>query len=125
MDQQAMNQDNVFFYERLHRTAQGLLTTARLTEKEKSILYLGHSGYFAYLASSAMTLVARHAAILNRSITGIIRGWASSCIEARLPGAADWTTADSSPALIAVLNGLDLRHTHCKLLTLTGLRQYG
>ncbi len=120
-DRQVMNQDNVFFYERLHRTAQGLLTAARLTGKEKSILYLGHSGYFADLASHAITLVARHAAVLNRSVTGVIRGWANACIEARLPGATDWTTADGSPALIAVLNGLDLRYTHCKLLVLTGL----
>jgi threonine dehydrogenase-like Zn-dependent dehydrogenase len=121
-DQQAMNQDNVFFYERLHRTAQGLLTTARLTGKEKSILYLGHSGYFANLANHAITMVARHAAVLDRSITGVMRGWTNPCIEARLPGASDWTTADGSPALIAVLQGLDLRHTHCKLLVLTDLR---
>src|SRR5690242_9580678 len=34
-DQSAMNADNVFFYERLHRTAQGLFTIARLMGGDK------------------------------------------------------------------------------------------
>src|SRR5690242_8340165 len=122
-DQSAMNADKVFFYERLHRTAQGLFTTARLTGGDKSILYLGHSGYFADLADLAINTVAAHAAVLDRSITGIMRGWDSPCIEARLPGAADWATTDGSPAIVAVLQGLDLRQTHCKLIVLSNSRQ--
>jgi len=122
-DRLAMNADNVFFYERLHRTAQGLFTTARLTQGDKSILYLGHSGYFANLAGPAIGMVATHAALLDRSITGIMRGWASPCIEARLPGAADWVSTDGSPAIVAVMQGLDLRQTHCKLIVLTSSRQ--
>lgn len=117
-DYAAMDAENVFFYERLHRTAKGVLTTTRLIGKDKSIFYLGHSGYFEALSSEAVISVAAHAAALDRSITGIIRGWSSPRIESRLPGSVDWATEDGSPAIIPVLQGVDLRARHIKLLVL-------
>jgi len=116
----AMDPENLFFYERLHRTAKPILTTTRLLSGDKSIVYLGHSGYFAHLAPEAIATVAANAAALDRTITGIIPGWSSPRIESRLPGGIDWTTEDGSPAIISVLGGMDLRDRHCKLLVLTG-----
>jgi threonine dehydrogenase-like Zn-dependent dehydrogenase len=116
----AMDPENLFFYERLHRTAKPILTTTRLLSGDKSIVYLGHSGYFERLAPEAIATVAANAAALDRAITGIIPGWSSPRIESRLPGGVDWTTEDGSPAIISVLGGMDLRDRHCKLLVLTG-----
>src|SRR5262249_25431179 len=105
----AMDPENLFFYERLHRTAKPILTTTRLLSGDKSIVYLGHSGYFERLTPEAIDAVAANAAALDRMITGIIRGWSSPRIESRLPGGIDWTTEDGSPAIISVLSGTDLR----------------
>ncbi len=115
----AMDPENLFSYERLHRIARPILTTNRLFSRDRSIAYLGHSGYYEQLASQAVATVAANAATLDQAITGIIRGWSSPRIESRLPGGTDWTTGDDSPAIISVLNGTDLRDRHCKLLVLT------
>jgi threonine dehydrogenase-like Zn-dependent dehydrogenase len=120
LDRAAMDREKIFFYERLHRTAQGI----RLTRRDKPVLYLGHSGYFEHLAPKAIAAVATNAAVLDRAVTGIIPGYASPRILSRLPGSIDWTTADGSPAIISILNGTDLRERHCKLLVLTNAENY-
>ncbi|MFL5592409.1 MAG: alcohol dehydrogenase catalytic domain-containing protein [Ktedonobacteraceae bacterium] len=114
----AMDREHLFFYERLHRTARSILTTTRLTGGEKLVLYLGHSGYFEQLASEAIAAVATNAGALDRAVTGIIPGWPSSRIISRLQGGVDWMTEDGSPAILSVLNGVDLRDRHSKLLVL-------
>ncbi|MFL5592415.1 MAG: alcohol dehydrogenase catalytic domain-containing protein [Ktedonobacteraceae bacterium] len=119
-ERDAMDSENLFLYERLHRTTKPILTAARLPSGDKSIVYLGHSGYFEGLAPEAVAAVAANAVALDRMITGIISGWSSPCIESRLPGGTDWTTEDGSPAIISVLDGTDLRARHCKLLVLAG-----
>ena len=124
VDRAAMDRENIFFYERLHRTAQGILTPARLTPGGKSILYLGHSGYFEHLASEALATVATNAAALDRAVTGVIDGFASPRIVSRLPGGVDWIPEDKSPAVVSVLKGIDLRDRHCKLLVLAEGAKY-
>src|SRR4029077_18990774 len=99
--------ERVFFYERIHRNAKGMLITTHLPSGEKTILYLGHSGYYPAMARQATAMIAAKADRLERLVTGIIRGWSSSCIEARLPGGSNWMTPDKSPAIIPVLTGQD------------------
>jgi threonine dehydrogenase-like Zn-dependent dehydrogenase len=120
MDRAAMDAANIFFYERLHRTTKGFLTTARLIPGEKSILYLGHSGYFERLAPQAIATLTKNVIALDRMVTGVIPGLTSPCIAARLPGGIDWETEDGSPAIISVLQGADFRERHCKLLMRAG-----
>jgi len=109
-------QGDLFSYERLHRTAKGLVTLNPSRSRAQSQVYLGQSGYFSSLMPAALASVATHGAVLDRAITGIIPGWASSRIESRLPGGIDWVTEDGSPAIIQVLHGIELRDRHCKLL---------
>lgn len=123
-DRTAMDHENIFFYEPLHRKAQSVCTTLRFAHQDKSILYLGHSGYFEHLAPQAIATVAANAAALDRAVTGIIPGFASPRIVSRLPGGIDWTTGDESPAIVSILNGTDLRERHCKLLVLPDTVQY-
>jgi threonine dehydrogenase-like Zn-dependent dehydrogenase len=117
-ERMAMDPENTFFYERLHRTTRGIVTTARFTDEEKSLLYLGHSGYFENLVQEAIAAVARNAAALDRAVTGVIAGLARTRIQSRLPGGVDWVSQQDTPAIISVLHGLDLRDQHCKLLVL-------
>lgn len=123
-DRTAMNQENIFFYEPVHRKAQDIRTTVRLAHQDKSILYLGHSGYFEHLAQQAIAAVAANAAPLDRAVTGVIAGFSSWRILSRLPGGVDWTTEDGSPAIVSVLTGTDLRARHCKLLVLPDAKHY-
>ncbi|MFL5588388.1 MAG: alcohol dehydrogenase catalytic domain-containing protein [Ktedonobacteraceae bacterium] len=123
-DRAAMDQENIFYYEPVHRRAQDIRTTLRLAHKDKSILYLGHSGYFEHLVPQAIAAVAANAASLDRAVTGIIPGLASSRIVSRLPGGVDWTTGDGSPAIVSILNGTDLRERHCKLIVLPNNEHY-
>lgn len=116
IDRNAMGAANVFFYESLHRATKGMITATPLIHGDKTIFYLGHSGYYEHLATEAIAAVAEQADALSRAITGIIPGWSSPCIESRLPGGVDWKTDDGSPAIIAVLHAVDLRNQHCKLL---------
>ena len=99
-------------YERLHRSAQGFVTRTH----GKTILYVGHSGYFECLAEQAIAAVASNAAELDRAITGVIRGWISPCIESRVSQESSWSTPDRSPAIVSVLQGTDLRSQHGKLI---------
>jgi threonine dehydrogenase-like Zn-dependent dehydrogenase len=115
-DRSAMDNDNIFLYEPLHRKAQSISTSLRLTEGDKPVHYLGHSGYFERLAEKAVEAVATHASSLDRAITGIIPGFASERIISRLPGGVDWATKDKSPAIVSVLKGMDLRGRHCKVI---------
>ncbi|TMC20884.1 MAG: hypothetical protein E6J34_11300 [Chloroflexi bacterium] len=117
-ERRATDVDDTFSYERVHRTAKGLLTTSQALTVERSLLYMGHSGYFETMMPTAIETVARHADVLDRAITGVVSGWTSSCLASRLPGGVDWTTEDGSPALIQILHGLELRDRHCKLLIL-------
>lgn len=111
-DRQAGHPDGIFCYETLHRLAQGLLTWTG----GKKILYLGHSGYAASLASQAVATVSVNAARLDRLVTGVIPDWDSPTIRSRVNGVADWTTDDGSPAILSVLSGrADLRQ-HGKLI---------
>ncbi len=96
----------------------------RQVQEDKSILYLGHSGYFENLAPKAIEAVASNALALDRAITGIIPGFSSPHVVSRLPGGLDWTTGDKSPAIVSILNGTDLRERHCKLLMLPDAQQY-
>jgi threonine dehydrogenase-like Zn-dependent dehydrogenase len=123
-ERETRDQERVLSYEQLHRNAKGMLTTIRqaatkTTIEEKSILYLGHSGYYQAHAEQAIEEVATNADTLERMVTGVIRGWTSSCIETRFPVGNDWTTEDGSPAILSVLNGANLHNNHCKLLVLT------
>lgn len=118
-DRTAMDRENVFFYERVHRKAQNICTTLRLANQTRSISYLGHSGYFEHLAPQAIATVAANARFLDRAVTGIIPGFASPCVTSRLPGGVDWRSRNGSPAIVAVLKGMDLRERHCKLLVLS------
>lgn len=117
-DRTKMDSENIFFYEPVHRKACGLLTISHTTHESKSVLYLGHSGYFEDLASVAIAAVAANAATLDLAVTGIIPGFAEARIVSRLPGGVDWVTEDGSPAILSVLKGTDLRERHCKLLVL-------
>ncbi len=123
-DRSAMDQEEIFYYEPLHRRAQSIHTTMRQVQEDKSILYLGHSGYFENLAPKAIEAVASNALALDRAITGIIPGFSSPHVVSRLPGGLDWTTGDKSPAIVSILNGTDLRERHCKLLMLPDAQQY-
>ena len=123
-DRAAMDRENLFLYESLHRRAQDIRTTLRLAQEEKFVLYLGHSGYFEHLAPQAIAAVAANAAALDRAVTGIIPGFARPHIVSRLPGGIDWTTGDESPAIVSILNGTDLRERHCKLLVLPDAQKY-
>ena len=116
----AMDKNEVFVYERVHRAALALVMTTSQGDHDKVIGYVGHSGYWDDLAPQAIAMVAVHAAQLERAVTGVIRGWTSSRIEAQLPGGSDWSTQDNSPAILAVLNGAELRSQHLKLLVLPG-----
>jgi hypothetical protein len=118
-EREMKDQEHVISYEDLHRNARSILTNMRLVNEEKSILYIGHSGYYQAYAEDAIEAVASNAAQLERMVTGIVRGWTSPCIEACLPGGTDWETEDGSPAIVQILSGLDLRDRHCKLLVLT------
>jgi len=120
LDREAMDPEKIFFYERLHRTAQGI----RLSRRDKPALYLGHSGYFESLAPRAIAAVAANAASLDRAVTGVIPGFSSPRILSRLPGGIDWTAGDESPAIVSVLRGADLRERHCKLLVLPDEENY-
>lgn len=115
-EQAATDREALFSYERLHRTARGLQVVSRDQYHEKSFAYLGHSGYFSSIIPAAITAVATHGSLLDRAITGVISGWASPRIESRLPGGIDWTTENGSPAIIQILQGIELRDRHCKLL---------
>lgn len=117
-EREVKDQERVISYEELHRNARGILTNMRLVNEEKSVLYIGHSGYYQVHAEQAIAAVAANATLLERMVTGIIRGWTSPCIEACLPGGTDWKTEDGSPAIVQVLNGLDLRDQHAKLIVL-------
>jgi L-galactonate 5-dehydrogenase len=117
-DRTTMDCENIFFYEPVHRKACGLLATSHTAHESKSVLYLGHSGYFEDLAPAAIAAVAENAAALDRAVTGIIPGFANLRIVSRLPGGVDWMTEDGSPAILSVLKGTDLRERHCKLLVL-------
>jgi threonine dehydrogenase-like Zn-dependent dehydrogenase len=116
LDRSTMDPANVFFYENLHRTAKGILTTVPLAHGYKNIFYLGHSGYYESLTAKTIAVAAEYAATLDKMITGVIPGWSSSCIKSRLPGGVDWEVEDGSPAIVSVLRGVDLRERHCKLL---------
>ncbi|MFL5666531.1 MAG: alcohol dehydrogenase catalytic domain-containing protein [Ktedonobacteraceae bacterium] len=120
LDREAMDAEKIFFYERLHRTAQGI----RLSRRDKSALYLGHSGYFERLAPRAIAAVAVNAVSLDRAVTGVIPGFSSPRILSRLPGGIDWTAGDESSAIVSVLRGVDLRERHCKLLVLPDGENY-
>src|SRR5581483_9515008 len=123
-DRVTMDQEHIFFYEPVHRKAQNIHTTLRFASYDKSIVYLGHSGYYEHLAPQAIAAVAANAASLDRAVTGIIPGIASPHVISRLPGGVDWTTGDGSPSIIAILNGIDLRERHCKLLMLPDDESY-
>ena len=116
IDQIAMDAAGVFSYEGLHRSTKGMVTITSFGHKDKTIFYLGHSGYFEHLAGEAISVIAEQAGELSRVITGIIPGWSSSHIESRLPGGADWETEDKSPAIISVLHDANVHHRHCKIL---------
>ncbi len=116
IDRAAMDAAQVFSYESLHRATKGMITATSLMHGDKTIFYLGHSGYYEHLVTEAIAVVAEQASELSRVITGIIPGWSSPCIESRLPGGVDWETEDGSPAIVSVLHGMDLRNRHCKLL---------
>jgi threonine dehydrogenase-like Zn-dependent dehydrogenase len=116
IDRTVMGSVNVFSYESLHRSTRGMITVTPLIHGDKTIFYLGHSGYYEHLATEAIAVVAEQAGELSRAITGIIPGWSSPCIESRLPGGVNWEAEDGSPAIISVLHGTDLRNRHCKLL---------
>jgi threonine dehydrogenase-like Zn-dependent dehydrogenase len=115
-DYTAMDDTQTFFYERVHRIAKPLVTTKRIGNRDKKIMYIGHSGYYDYCAPQAIASVAANAAVLDRSMTGLISGWGSSVIGSRLPETKDWVTEDGSPALISILQGTDLRSQHLKIL---------
>jgi propanol-preferring alcohol dehydrogenase len=120
-DRAAMDRHHVIAYEGIHRGALALkLTRHQESGQEKVIGYVGHSGYWEDLAPNAIAWVATHAAVLDRMVTGLIRGWTSPEIEARLPGGGDWRAPDGSPAICAVLNGTELHDHHLKLLVLPG-----
>jgi threonine dehydrogenase-like Zn-dependent dehydrogenase len=116
IDRATMSPANVFYYERLHRATKGIVTSIPSVRGDKTIFYLGHSGYFESLTTAAITAVAEYADGLNRAVTGIIPHWASSRIASRLPGCTDWETGDGSPAIVSLLHGTDLRNRHCKIL---------
>ncbi len=121
-DRAAMDPLRVIVYERIHREALALMMTRHQGNgHDKVIGYAGHSGYWQDLSPNAIAWVATHAAVLDRMVTGLIRGLTSPQIEARLPGSSDWTAPDSSPAICAVLNGTELHAQHLKLLVLPGL----
>lgn len=123
-DRAVMDRENIFFYEPVHRKAHGLLRTDHFIHEGKSILYLGHSGYFEHLAPQAIATVAANAVAFDRAVTGIIPGFASQRIVSRLPGGIDWTTRDGSPAIVSILKGADVRERHGKLLVLTDSAKY-
>lgn len=106
------DETDTLLYERMHRAARGVYVPL----KGKRICYVGHSGYFERLASQAVAMVAANSGPLGRAITGVIPGWASPLIVGQHEHIADWRTPDDSPALLAVLRGLDVRATHCKLI---------
>ncbi len=112
-EREEMDTRHTFYYERIHRAAQGVLTM----KEGKRVLYVGHSGYYEELAEQAIAFVAEHAAPLSRLVTGIIPGWNSSRIESPLPDAS-LAMPDGTPAILAVLRGMDLRTMHGKLLVL-------
>jgi hypothetical protein len=121
-----MNEDKVLFYERIHRAAVAVMATTRQIRPEKVILYMGHSGYWDTLAPQAVATVAQNADLLNRAVTGLLRGWTTTSIESHLCllGTSNWTTG-GIPAIVQVLNGADLRETHLKLVVLTGAGHAG
>jgi len=123
-DRSAMDKDDMFLYEPVHRKAQSIHTTLRLVREERSILYLGHSGYYEKLAPQAIAAVAANAAALDRAITGVIPGFTSAHIVSRLPGGVDWKTPDDSPAVVSVLKGANLLARHCKLLVLASAENH-
>lgn len=124
VDRAAMDHEGVFFYEPVHRKAQSIRTTRRSAREDRPVLYLGHSGYYDYLASQAIAAVAANAAALDRAITGIIPGFTSTHIISRLPGGVDWATDNASPAIVSVLKEVNLLERHCKLLVLPGVENY-
>jgi hypothetical protein len=96
-DRAAMDRENVFFYEPRPRIS--IRRCASLTR------------------TSPFRTRAQWIFCAPRS-TGIIPGLASPHVVSRLPGGVDWTSGDGSPAIVAVLKGMDLRERHCKLLVL-------
>lgn len=111
-DREATHPEGVISYEVVHRAAHGLLTHT----SGKRVLYLGHSGYYAYLAPKAIATVSANAARLSKVVTGVIEGWPSPIIKARMDDIADWQTPDGSPAIIAVLRGTADLSPHGKLI---------
>lgn len=118
-DRLAMNYEKIFFYEPVHRQGQMIKTSLHQAGKSKSLVYMGHSGYFEHLASQAVATVAINAAALDKAVTGIIPGLASTRIISRLPGGIDWISEDEAPAIVSILKGMDLRERHCKILIRT------
>jgi threonine dehydrogenase-like Zn-dependent dehydrogenase len=114
------DEDCVFLYERVHRVAKALVTTVTVGRREKSVVYLGHSGYYDDMAPQAIAAVAANAGVLGRVITGVIPGWDSAVIRSHGIKADDWHDPDGGPALIAVLRGADLKEDHAKLIVRPG-----
>ncbi len=114
-DRESTHPEGVFSYEAVHRAAHGLLTQTF----GKRVLYLGHSGYYAYLAPKAIASVSANASRLSRMLTGVIEGWTSPVIKTRVEGIADWQTPDGTPAIIPVLAGTANLYQHGKLIVLT------
>lgn len=52
-DRDAMDEDQVIFYENLHRKDKPVHTTVRQGPHDKVLLYAGHSGYWDSLAPQA------------------------------------------------------------------------
>jgi len=115
-DRDAAHPAGLFSYELVHRLAQGVLTWTG----EKRVLYVGHSGYYAQLAPSAIAIVSANAARLARLITGVIPGWDSPTILARVPGGDDWQKGDGSAAITSVLSGMADVRQHGKIIVLPG-----
>jgi hypothetical protein len=115
-----MDGTRTFYYERVHRIAQPIVTSIDVDGRNKRIVYLGHSGYRDQLAPQAIATVAAHAAALGRAITGVIPDWNSPTLLARHGHTPDWSTPDGSPALVAVLHGDAIRTQHIKTIICPG-----
>jgi threonine dehydrogenase-like Zn-dependent dehydrogenase len=117
-DRDAMDPDRLLSYERLHRLGKGIRTTTNVKGQDKDLCYVGSSGYRDGDALKSVAFVARHAATLDRAVSGLIRGWTASRIEARLPGGTDIDVKGGAPAIVQLLRGLDIRASHLKILIL-------
>ena len=119
-ERDAMDGTRTFYYERVHRIAQPIVTSIDVDGRNKRIVYLGHSGYRDQLAPQAIATVAAHAAALGRAITGVIPDWNSPTLLDRHGHTPDWSTPDGSPALVAVLHGDAIRTQHIKTIICPG-----